>query len=644
LADASANRQRLAAILAADAAGYSRLMSLDEAGTVASLDAARAIFRQYIESHGGRVIDMAGDSVLAVFETAAGAVNAALEVQSRLESGMAGVPADRRMRFRIGVHLGDVIEKSDGTVYGDGVNIAARLESLALPGGVTVSDAVQSSVRKRIAATFEDLGEQQVKNIVDPVRVFRVMPADQARSGTARPVSTRAGWLGKGRRRWWAAAALVLVVCSGALLLPWHRSAAVRDLAKRTAVQDAGVTTGQVALIAMSLAIGAIDWSAEASTSGNEGEAFRKDLLGGIGSVERLYVRLVDVGVPSESGAYRERARTKGVRYVVEGDLRQNAKQRSVRLRLIDIAHGTQVWSDQFDLSEAPASFEGLAARRRLVRQLRLAVERAEIARVLGKPSDGLDAMELVLRAKSVYYRGQSMAGAHEMRPLLERALELDPTLVAANIAIIGQVDMLNDVDPHPDHQRYVQDTDQFSLRAVTLDPGEPEAWGVRALALMLLGRWTASLEASDRTLQLDPYGVRGHVDRAWLLNMMGRPSEALPFAEKALALDRSQSWALRVQCEAYLLLGQSDKAIASCERASGLSVDFIHDSFLAAAYANAGDLEHARAALRSMLTIVPGYTIAQLKAKHYSDHPEYVKTAELYWYDGLRKAGLPEQ
>jgi len=644
LADASANRQRLAAILAADAAGYSGLMSLDEAGTVASLDAARAIFRQYIESHGGRVIDMAGDSVLAVFQTAAGAVNAALEVQSRLESGVAGVPAERRMRFRIGVHLGDVIEKSDGTVYGDGVNIAARLESLALPGGVTVSDVVHSSVRKRIAATFEDLGEQRVKNIVDPVRVFRVMPTDQAGSGTARPVSTRPGWLGKGRRRWWAAAALVLVVCSGALLLPWHWAPAVHDVVKRTAVRDASVTPGQVALITMSLAIGAIDSSAEASMPASEGEAFRKDLLGGIGSVERLFVRLVDVGVPAESGAYRERARAAGVRYVIEGELRQNAKQRSVRLRLLDIAHGTQVWSDQFDLSEPPASFEGLAVRRRLVRQLRLAVERAEIARVLAKPSDRLDAMELVLRAKSLADRGQSMASAREMRPLLERALELDPTLVAANIAIITQVDMLNDVDPHPDHQRYVQDTDQFSLRAVTLDPGEPEAWGARALALMLLGRWTASLEASDRTLQLDPYGTRGHMDRAWLMNMMGRPAEALLFAEKALALDRSQGWALRVECEAYLLLGQSDNAIASCERASGLSVDFIHDSFLAAAYANAGDLEHARAALRSMLSIVPGYTIAQLKAKRYSDHPEYQKTAELYWYDGLRKAGLPEQ
>jgi class 3 adenylate cyclase len=177
-------RQRLAAILAADAAGYSRLMSVDEASTLAALDAARAVFRSHIESNRGRVIDMAGDSVLAAFETAAGAVNASLAIQEQLESLVAGVPADRRMRFRIGVHLGDVIEKADGTVYGKGVNIAVRLERLALPGGVTISDAVLGAVRHRIPATFEDLGEQQVKNIIDPVRVFRVLQV-RAQAGSA---------------------------------------------------------------------------------------------------------------------------------------------------------------------------------------------------------------------------------------------------------------------------------------------------------------------------------------------------------------------------------------------------------------------------------------------------------------------------
>jgi class 3 adenylate cyclase/pimeloyl-ACP methyl ester carboxylesterase len=168
-------RQRLAAILAADVAGYSRLMAADERATVAALDAARAVFRTQIESNRGRVIDMAGDSVLAVFDTATGAVSAAIEVQEDLNASSGTVPENRRMRFRIGVHLGDVIEKPDGTVYGDGVNIAARLEGLAEPGGVTVSDSVRSAVKGKVKAAFEDQGEQKVKNIAEPVRAYRLM-------------------------------------------------------------------------------------------------------------------------------------------------------------------------------------------------------------------------------------------------------------------------------------------------------------------------------------------------------------------------------------------------------------------------------------------------------------------------------------
>src|SRR5262249_15534718 len=145
-------KQRLAAILAADAAGYSRLMAGDEHATVAALDAARAVFRAQIEGQRGRVIDMAGDSGLAGFETAAGAVSAALAVQRALEAACEELPPERQLHFRIGVHMGDVIEKSDGTVYGDGVNIAARLQALAEAGGITVSDAVHGAVRGKLGA------------------------------------------------------------------------------------------------------------------------------------------------------------------------------------------------------------------------------------------------------------------------------------------------------------------------------------------------------------------------------------------------------------------------------------------------------------------------------------------------------------
>jgi adenylate cyclase len=166
-------RRRLAAILAADAVGYSRLMAADEHATVSTLDTARAVFRRQIESNQGRVVDMAGDSVLAVFETATGAASSALAIQQEFQSSRSQAVEDQRLRFRIGVHLGDIIEKADGTAYGDGVNIAARLEGLADAGGICISGAVFDAVGRQLRLHFEPLGEQRVKNIDRPILAFR---------------------------------------------------------------------------------------------------------------------------------------------------------------------------------------------------------------------------------------------------------------------------------------------------------------------------------------------------------------------------------------------------------------------------------------------------------------------------------------
>ncbi|HEX9395957.1 MAG TPA: adenylate/guanylate cyclase domain-containing protein, partial [Burkholderiales bacterium] len=169
-------RQRLTAILAADVAGYARLMAADAGATVAALDDARAVFRQRIEASGGRVIDMAGDSVLAVFDTAAGAVDAALAVQKALEAASASIAEDKRMRVRIGVHLGDVMEKPDGSVYGNGVNIAARLQAKAWPGGLCVSQSLYDSVKDQVALNARFAGLQRLKNIDQPVAIWHVVP------------------------------------------------------------------------------------------------------------------------------------------------------------------------------------------------------------------------------------------------------------------------------------------------------------------------------------------------------------------------------------------------------------------------------------------------------------------------------------
>ena len=179
-------RHRLLAILVADAVGYSRLMSADDVGTVAALDVARGVFARYAAQQSGRIVDTAGDSILATFDTAGGAVLAALGIQQHLLAQASTLPAPERMRFRIGLHLGDVIEKEDGTVYGDGVNIAARLQQLGPPEGVTVSQAVHDAVKNRIDATFEDLGAQSLGFSLDDVQALLSLDDGQACSAARR--------------------------------------------------------------------------------------------------------------------------------------------------------------------------------------------------------------------------------------------------------------------------------------------------------------------------------------------------------------------------------------------------------------------------------------------------------------------------
>ena len=295
--------QRLVGILVADAVGYSRLMAWDERATVAALDTARMIYKARIETHQGRVVDMAGDSVLAVFPSATGAVNAALAVQSALAARSGDVPDDRKLSFRIGIHLGDVYEKNDGSVYGDGVNIAARIQALAEPGGVLVSDSVRSAVKGKVDAGFDDRGEHVVKNIADPVRVWRLdHAAEWPPSGSAIAVRC-ASWrlisrcqkaFGRGaavhqhgrRRR------------TGLLLRRRHRGHHHRVVALRVAV--------------------------------------------------RHCPKLV-VLIQGKSPDVRQVGKELGVRYVLEGSIRRSANRIRVTAQLVDTLAGNHIWAERYD-------------------------------------------------------------------------------------------------------------------------------------------------------------------------------------------------------------------------------------------------------------------------------------------------------
>ena len=296
-------KQRLVAILAADAAGYSRLMSLAECGTVAALDVARSVFRAQTEANQGRVVDTAGDSVLAVFETAAGALNAALGIQAQLTEPHKDTPVERRMQFRIGIHSGDVMEKDDGSVYGDGVNIAARLQALAEPGQITVSDAIHGAVRGKVSATFVDQGEQQVKNIEHPVRAYRVQVGEKAEPATASVAKPLAGEID--------------------LSLPDKPSIAVLAFANMSG-----------------------DPEQEYFTDG-----ITEDIITELSRFHSLFVIARNSSFTYKGKAVDVRTVSKelGVRYVLEGSIRRAGNRIRVTAQLIDAITGNHIWAEKYD-------------------------------------------------------------------------------------------------------------------------------------------------------------------------------------------------------------------------------------------------------------------------------------------------------
>ena len=359
--------QRLAAILAADVAGYSRLMEIDAEATVAALEACRAVFRDHVESCGGRIVDTAGDSVLAVFVSAIGAVEAARAIQDALGERNAALAEDRRMRFRIGVNLGDIIEKPDGSVYGSGVNVAARLEGLAAPGGICLSANAYEQVEGRLDVAFEDIGEHQVKNIARPVRAYKIgsdAPAPPALAPAERP---------------------------------------------------------SIAVLAFENLSG--DAEQEYFADG-----IAEDLITELSRLRWLLVtaRNSSFSYKGQSPDIRDVGRDLGVRYVVEGSVRRGGGRLRITAQLIDAGTGNHIWAERYDreLTDIFALQDEITET--LVGALQREVGEHERERAHRKPPGSLDAWESYQRGMWHLWRfsAEDLAKA---RSLFQRAAELDP-------------------------------------------------------------------------------------------------------------------------------------------------------------------------------------------------------------------------
>jgi tetratricopeptide (TPR) repeat protein len=333
------------------------------------------------------------------------------------------------------------------------------------------------------------------------------------------------------------------------------------------------------------------------------------------------------------------------VRYVLEGEARPEQSATEIRLRMVDGASGEQLWNETVSLKEPATSAYRTSSLRAAMEHMRNRLFDVEMRRVNAQPA-ATSAMDIVLRARALGQAHPSLELLRRQETMYEEALRSDPDLVPAMVRLVSVLDQEGDLDSSIDHERMLRRMDELSSRAVSLNRDAPETWFVRSGALMLAGRWDAALEASAKAIQLDPDVAWLVANRAWEMSLVGNPAEALMLVAQAIAMDPPGSWyEMRVACEAHVLLGQYDQAIAACEKAAGRGGDdFDIAYFLTAAYGHRGDTARAAEERAKILGRAPGFTIAVLRGKRYSVNPEYMRLAEAHWYSGLRKAGIPEK
>ena len=584
--------RRLAAILAADVAGYSRLMGADEEGTHARVTAClTGIVDPKIAQYRGRTVKNTGDGLLAEFPSVVDAVRCAVEIQRAMIDREPDVPEERRIRFRIGVNLGDVIvEEHD--VFGDGVNVAARLEGLAEPGGICISRMVRDQIRDKLPYPFEDIGEQSVKNIARPVRVYALRPetvADLPASSAPPAMSIFQPVV---------APRLSIVV------LPFTN---LSDDQEQQYFAD-GVTedlTTDLSRIAHSFVI-----------SRNTAFTYRN--------------KPIDT---------KQIGRELGVRYVLEGSVRRSGSQVRVSVQLIDAATDAHLWADRFD-SDAIDLF---ALQNEITGRIANALGVELIAAEAARPTENPDALDYILRGA----RGKPTFG--EAISLFERALELDPRSVEALSQLAHQMSgrVLTGISGQPpsDLARAQGLVDQ----ALTASPRYAFAHFVKGQVLRAQERWEEAIPEYETALALDRNLVAALSGLAWCKLNGGSIEEVIPLAEQAIRLSpRDPLIGVR-----YLLIGtvhllQSnlDDAIVWFERARGaIPTAPFPRSRLAAAYALRGETERAAAELAEARRLSGGdlfSSIANLKT-----YPEALKLRAPYeatYFAGLRKAGMPEE
>ncbi len=639
--------RHLAAILAADVAGYARLMSVDEDGTLAGLRAWRhQVADPRIRQHHGRIIKSTGDGFLVEFASVVDAVRCAVEMQREMVTRNGDVPAERRIEFRIGINLGDIVAE-DHDIFGDGVNIAARLEALAEPAGICISRVVRDQIRDKLPYAFEDLGDQQVKNIARAVRVYALSPAAIAATEPAAAPQRRRGRLGA---RLGIVAGIVVVAVGGAGgWWLWRERAAVA-VAQPAAASNPAIAAAS-AVPRLSIIVLPFENLSHDPDQDYFADAITEDLTTDLSRIAGSFVIARNTAFTYKGIAVdvRQLGRDLGVRYALEGSVRRIGDQVQVNVELIDADTGAQVWADRFDtdrrnLADAQSEITG-----RLARTLHLELVQAVGRQIEHEQTVNPDAQDLIMRGWALYQRTQAASSREAAKRDFEQALRIDANSYEARlgIAAVLVVDLANGTSSRPDTDEVA--AEKLISELLARNPNRSQLHDTIALLRRYQNRLQESRIEWQRAIELDPNDAIAYGQLGTTLMYLGDPAAAIPLAEKRIRLNPNDPnvalayWSLGL---AHLLLDHIGEAVDWLSKAHAANPNIYYiDLDLAAALALKGNLDGAHDVLAAALKLRPDInSMARQRARWaYTNNPAYRALAEKTVDVGLRLAGMPE-
>jgi len=622
-------KRKLSAILSADVEGYSRLMGDDEEATVRTITSYRTAIADLVQQFRGRVVDTPGDNILTEFTSVVDAVNCAVEIQRDLAERNAELPYNRQMQFRIGVNLGDVIEE-DGRIYGDGINIAARVESLSEAGGICISGRAYDQVENKLGLEYENLGEHQVKNIARPIRVYRVLSYPGA---AAHRVVQAKETLGRKWRKIAFSAALVVMIVGVFGIWQFYMQ---RPSVEPASVEKMAYPLPDKPSIAV---LPFVNMSGDPEQE-YFSDGITEEIITALSKTPKMFViaRNSTFTYKGKAVKVNQVAEELGVQYVLEGSVRKSEDRVRITAQLIDALKGHHLWAERYDRELKDIFKLQDEISKKIITALEVKLTVGEQARMWAKGTNNLEAYLKLLAAREYILRFNKESNVMA-RQLAKEAIDLDPqyALAYTTLGATHMFDVFLRITSSP--KQSIAKAIGLVQKSISMDESLGKAPGLLGFLYTMIGQHEKGILEAEKGVSLEPNSDLAHNYLGLNLRYGGRPKEAISVIKEAIRLNPfAPSLFLYNLGLSYLNSGQYEEAIAECEKATIREPNNLGAQLaLTAAYSVSGRDEDARTTAAEVLRIDPNFS-----AEYFSKTLPYKNQADRELFiNGLRKAGL---